>query len=506
MAKQEIIKFENGATLIYQKNSAFDGHSFVIGFRSGAQLDGEHTGLSHLLEHLLFRSYENDLTKNILDNINNNSFGINACTTEDDIRVVFKSVAKNTDQAINYFLDRLTNTKFTPDQIAREIDVVEQEINLYKDDSNGQPIDVFSFFLDSIAEYPPLDEENSANIDPILGSKKTLKTITPDLLKKYVERYFNTDNLVISITSNKSKNEVVSMVENKILSRLKPASDPKFIVDYPMEKYYKPVNMLCAIPNPNKSNVSISLLFRDKSLFDPDQYYLHKSSTDPNKEYAYQVVESYMMNTIGGLLFDHLRVKKSLVYSYDLENINLGTTSFKAFNAVTSPKNMNKTIKALCEMVKDFGQNGMPRDMFESVKTALVDQNTAVLQKYKNCSAEGNYEALMYDGDFLDYSQVSKHIANMTYEEFNSTVTHAYKTANVSLLIEGGFESSKVYSIIDVEEMLGNYAHSADRAQLNQPRAEATMMVEPKFDIPKSDEDIDDLEIPATVTIDDCEL
>lgn len=504
MAKQEIINFENGATLIYQKNSAFDGHSFAIGFRSGAKLDGQHTGLSHLLEHLLFRSYENDLTKNILDNINNNSFGINACTTEDDIRVVFKSVAKNTDQAINYFLDRLTNTKFTPDQIAREIDVVEQEINLYKDEAKGQPIDVFSFFLDSIDEYPPLDDDR--DIDPILGSKKTLKTITPKILKEYVERYFNTDNLVISITSNKSKNEVVSMVEDKILSRLKPASDPKYIVDYPMEKYYKPVNMLCAIPNPNKSNVSISLLFRDKSLFDTDQYYLHKASTDPNKEYAYQVVESYMMNTIGGLLFDHLRVKKSLVYSYDLETINLGTTSFKAFNAVTSPKNMNKTIKALCEMVKDFGQNGMPRDMFESVKTALVDQNTAVLQKYKNCSAEGNYEALMYDGDFLDYSQVSKHIANMKYEEFNSAVTRAYKTANVSLLVEGGFESSKVYSIIDVEEMLGNYAHSANRAQFNQPRAEATMMVEPKLDIPKSAEDIDYLEGPVTVTIDDCEL
>lgn len=504
MAKQEIIEFENGATLIYQKRSVFDGNSFVIGFRGGAQLDGKYSGLSHLLEHLLFRSSKNDLTKNILDNIRNNSFNINAYTTTNDIRVVFSSVAKNTDLAINDFLDRLTNTEFSPEQIAREIDVVKQEINLTLDKARRTPQNAFSLFLDSIEQNP---DDEDGNPLAILGSPRTLKTITPDILKKYVERYFNTDNLVISITSNRPKDEVVAMVEDKILSRLKPAESPNYIVDFPMEKYYNPVNMLCAVPNPNMSNVSINLLFRDKAFFDESQYLTHKVNTDPNKEYAYDVVESYMMNTMGGLLFDHLRVKKSLVYSYGLEHLDLGTTSFKSFNAVTSPNNLNRTIKAMCDMVKDLGQNGMPRDMFESVKTALVDQNAAVLQRFKDCSAEDNYEALMYGEDLLDYSLVSKHIANMTYEDFNATVTRSYKTANVSLLVDGGFESSKVYSIIDVEEMLGNHAHSAQKPLLNQPRAEATMMVEPVMEIPQMQQ-LDSFEEDSrtTVNIEDQEL
>ena len=70
MAKPQIIECENGATVVYQKQKAFNGASFVIGFRSGAQLDGEYKGLSHLLEHLLFREVSEDLTKNILNNRN----------------------------------------------------------------------------------------------------------------------------------------------------------------------------------------------------------------------------------------------------------------------------------------------------------------------------------------------------------------------------------------------------------------------------------------------------
>ena len=501
MAKQEIIEFDNGATLIYQKQSAFDGHSFVIGFRGGSQLDGKYKGLSHLLEHLIFRSPKENLTKNILNNILNNSFGVNAYTSPNDIRLVFSAVDKNADIALNEFMKRLTSTDFSEEQIAKEIDVVKQEINLTLDRAKRTPQDAFSLFLNSISEVP-------CSGDPleVLGTPKTLKTITPDVLKKYVERYFNSDNLVISVTSNKPKEAVIKLIQDKIFSRIKPAKDPRFVVDYPAEEYYKPINMLVAIPNQNMSNVNISLLLRERSFFDDAQYFEHKQSTDPNKLYAFDVMEEYLMNTIGGLMWNKLRGEKQLVYTYDLEHINLGTPTFKAFSATTNSKNMRTTIRTICSMVKELGENGIPQEMFEGVKTALIDREASVLQRFKNCSAEGNYEDLMFGGNFLDYSAVSKHISNMSYEEFNASVTKTYKTANVSLLVDGGFDASRVYKLIEVEEMLGNYAHSKDKQELNQPRAEATLLVEPTT-VSENTFELDQIEdMPATVTIDDHEL
>ena len=63
MAKQQVINMENGSTLIYQKQKSFNGTSFVIGFRSGCQLDGKYLGLSHLLEHLLFDGTTEDFAE-----------------------------------------------------------------------------------------------------------------------------------------------------------------------------------------------------------------------------------------------------------------------------------------------------------------------------------------------------------------------------------------------------------------------------------------------------------
>ena len=81
MAKQEVLELENGATLVYQKQSVFNGYSFVIGFRSGAQLDGKYKGLSHLLEHLLFSGSTQSKTKSILNRVLAYSINQNAFTT-----------------------------------------------------------------------------------------------------------------------------------------------------------------------------------------------------------------------------------------------------------------------------------------------------------------------------------------------------------------------------------------------------------------------------------------
>ena len=276
MAKQQVVEFENGATLVYQKQEAFNGYSFIIGFRSGAQLDGKHAGLSHLLEHLLFRSPKEDLTRNILDNILRYSIDQNAFTSENMICVDFSAVDKNVAIALENCMNMITNREFTAEQIAQEIAVVKQEINLEIDRLKRTPITSMTQFLDAISE----SESKLMGID-ILGSPKTLSTVTPELLTRYVDRYFNTNNMVISVTSNKPLEKVIELLNDKVFSRVQPATDEKYIIDFPEPEFFKPVNMLVAIPNPSMTNVKVNLLLRERSDF----------SEDSNKEYAFDVLE-----------------------------------------------------------------------------------------------------------------------------------------------------------------------------------------------------------------------
>ena len=460
MAKQQVVKLSNGAVLVYQKQGAFNGSSFVIGFVGGAQLDGKYEGISHLLEHLLFRPAEEDIRQNIMGSIMAHSIGQNAFTSQDYIAVSATAVNNNFERALDNCVSMLKPKKFTAEQIKKEIQVVKHEISL----DVPQQDNIVDMFLDNLAGIPLM---SGPQRDSILGSKRTLNMVTPELLTEYVRRYFNTDNLVISVTSNSSLKEIVDICESKIVSQFAPAEKPEYIIDCPEPPYFDEKNLLMAVPNPDTSNVDIQLLIRTRN----------GESQDVDKEFAYDVVEQYWSNVIGGLMWDALRVKKSLVYTYSQSVMDLGTVKFKNFAAETNPKNMRTTIKEICGVVKKIAKEGIDEETFEVIKKAITDQSNASLNKYRSATALSNFDDYIHGNEFVDYKKVTKTIEEMSYEDFNAHLEDQYKALNVSLLVTGGFKTTQVPNLIEVEEMLGNNIHSANKHLLNTPRVEFTSYV-----------------------------
>ena len=466
MAKQELLAIDNGATIIHQKQSTFNGYEFLFGFRGGAKLDGKYWGLSHLIEHLIFRESETDFGSSILDNMLKYSINQGAYTSEHSICVTFSAVDKNVEHALNNFVKSITNRKFTQAQIDKEIEVIKHEITMHMDMIKNYSPNGMDKFLQYISD----DEVQPLSSIDILGTVNTLKKITPEIIEKYMERYFTLENLVISVTSLKPAEKVVELLNKTVFPHIPHAQKPEYIIGYPEPEKFKPVNVLVLEPNANKSNIEINLLFRERSDY----------SLDINKEYAYGVIEEYIMNSIGGLLFEQLRQKNSEVYLFGLHNMDLGSVKFKNFSLVTSRSKLNETITRTCKFIKEIGENGFPEDKFNDVKNAIIDQNNAVLQKFKTSSASGNFQTLMADMDFIDYKEVMKNIRNMTYEEFNGYITGIYRTANVSVVVDGNFDTRKMYNIIEIEEKLGKTANSHLKPSLNMPRVELSGLTEPQ--------------------------
>lgn len=459
MAKQQVINFENGATLIYQKQSAFNGYSFAVGFRCGAQLDGKYKGLSHLLEHLLFRTPNPKSTNLLLDNVVKYTVNQNAYTSDDCICVTFSSVYKNVEQALANLKSILTRTRFSTEQIKREIEIVKHEINMYKEDMQYSQPSAFETLIASLS----VEDKKQGSLD-ILGNSRTLNLITPELLSSYVKKYFNLNNLIISVTTNKPIENVVELCQAYILSALKPATSKKYIIAPPAEKTFKNINMLCALPDEYAQNVSICLLLRERS----------EKAQDINLEYAYNVFEEYLLNGMGGILWDALRIKNQLTYDYEMSNIDFGNAKFKSFDVLTNPTKMRKTIYELCKVIREIGQNGVPKDRFDKIKTVLTDINSATLKKFKAESANSNFTNFLHGNEFIDYKKVNDYISKITYEEFNDYIMNIYSTANASLAIDGKFDSRKCYTLLEVEKMLGNYSHVEYASQFNPPRVETT--------------------------------
>lgn len=460
MAKQQIFQTEQGSTIIYQKQGSFNGYSFAIGFKGGAQLDGKYKGLSHLLEHLLFRTPNPKSTNVLLDNILRFSINQNAYTSQDCICVHFSCTDKNVENALSNCMNNMIGRKsFNAEQIAREIEVIKHEIKMTEEEMSFEMPSAFDCLIESLK----IDSKNFNGMD-ILGTPKTLKTITPEVLKTYVKRYFNAENLIISVTSNKPAEKVLELCQQYILPKVKPATSKKFIVPAPPETQFQQKNLLVAMPNDISETVSICLLLRERSTV----------SQDFNLECAYDIVEEYLMNNMGGFLYDILRQKNQLVYEFSLSNVDYSTIKFKAFDLATTAPKMRKAISEVCKLIRTIGENGVPKEKFEAVKKVLTDIENANLNKFKSSSASSNFNTFLHNYQFTDYKKVTDHIKNMTYEDFNAHIMQIYSEANVSLAVEGKFDSRKCYNLIEIEKMLGNYSHVDQETELNAPRVEYT--------------------------------
>lgn len=451
-----------GPVLIYQKNSSFNGSSFVIGFVGGAQLDGKYEGMSHLLEHLLFRPAQEGMRQNIMNSIMAHSIGQNAFTSEDCIAVSATATTDNFERALQTCVAMLKPAGFTREQIKKEIEVIRHEIMLDVPERD----DVIDIFLDKLAGYDP---DPTSKRDKVLGSIRTLNSITPELLSEYVRRYFTTDNLVISVTSNAPVKEIVEMCQKYVVSQFPRAEKLEYVVEPPEFPYYEEKNLLMAIPNAMTSNVDIQLLVRTRD----------GESQDPDREFAYDVIEQYINNVIGGNMWNALRVKRSLVYTYAQSAMDFGSVKFKNFAAETNAKNMRATIKELCGVVATLASEGVPAETFETVKKAITDRTNASLNKYRSATALSNFDDFIKGTPFIDYKKATRIIESTTCDEFNAYLMEQYKARNVSLLVTGGFNSHNVPNLIEVEEMVGNMAHSEHKEALNVPRFEFTAYVSP---------------------------
>ena len=456
MAKQQIVELSNGAVLIYQKQGAFNGSSFVVGFVGGAQLDGKYEGISHLLEHLLFRPASEDIRQNIMTSIMSHSIGQNAFTSDSFIAVSASATKENFARAIDNCVTMLKPTGFTTEQIKKEIEIVKHEIALDVPEQNN----IVDMFLDRLAGYDISD----APRDTILGTARTLGRVTPELLSEYVRRYFNTDNLVISVTSNSPLKEIVDLCEKKIVSQFSPAEKPEYIAQLQAFPEFEPRNYLMAFPSKASSNVDIQMLLRTRD----------GQAEDIDKEFAYDVVEQYLNNVIGGEMWNALRVKKSLVYSYGQTVMELGNVKFKNFTAETNAKKMNATIRTLCSVVNGLATKGVDPETFEIVKKSITDTNNASLNKYKSATALSNFCDYIEGNEFVDYKRVTKIIESMTAEDFNAHLKEEYQDRNISLLVTGDFRSRDLPDLIQVEEEAGKTTNSKNKDLLNTPRVEFT--------------------------------
>ena len=154
-------------------------------------------GISHFLEHLMFKGTERrpstlELTKQ-LDAV---GAEYNAFTAKDTTLYYIKVAASQLELALDLFSDMLFHSLFDPTEIDRERGVILEELNMYEDN----PL----MHVDTLFEMSVFGEHNSLGYD-IGGKKDNIRKLPRQAFINYKKRHYSPAAMHLVIAGNIDK-------------------------------------------------------------------------------------------------------------------------------------------------------------------------------------------------------------------------------------------------------------------------------------------------------------
>ena len=350
--KKEVLA--NGLTVLFEQKK---GNSVVIEVMAKVGSNNEskeERGISHFIEHMLFEGTKkrpnNWLISNEIEKVGGE---FNAYTTNERTCFYAKVPKKHFINSLDVIADIIKNSQFKIEDIKREKNVVIKEIDLINDEPRYYQWDLLQKTL--FSKHPAKN--------PVYGNKKVIRNLTREKIIDYFERFYCTNNLVLSIVGDipnwkEQVKKKFDVSQTKIVNKIS-VKEPALKNNLTKKEKRKIVNtyVVCGFKTCNNHNLDA---------------------------YVLEVINGILGRGQSGRMFTEIRAKKGLAYDVGTQNINESTFGYFAIYATIDKKNtlivknmMLKEIEKLKELdekdlseAKNYVEGSYLLDLEDSQKVA----------------------------------------------------------------------------------------------------------------------------------------
>ncbi len=204
----KFMNFKNGLTAIMKKDTSVPIVSVYIWVKVGSINEKpEQAGLSHFIEHLVFKGTKNyPGNTEIMENIENMGGYVNAATSKEYTCFYIDIQKDGYIQAIKMLSDMVTNPLFPEKEIVPERKVVIEEIQRHKDNPHSQ---LFEHFMTTI--YKQAAYKNS-----VIGREEVIANIPREEIVKYFKQHYVPSNMVISVVGDINIKETKKVISETL--------------------------------------------------------------------------------------------------------------------------------------------------------------------------------------------------------------------------------------------------------------------------------------------------
>lgn len=373
----------------------------------------EQNGISHFIEHMLFKGTSNRSAEDIARSVDSIGGGLDAFTAKEMVCYNTKVLDEHLPIAMDVLSDLVLNPLFHDDDIEKEKGVILEEIKM---DADNPDYLVHEIFSSNFWKDHPLGR-------PILGTRETVKKFNQASVRDYYTEVYSPENILVTAAGNLTHEKLVSLVAERF-------------------ETVKPAGPLPALVAPS-THARISL----KSKKELEQ--VHVCVGVPCYPISHEDrFICYVLNTVlgGGMssrLFQNIRERQGLAYAVFSELNPYADTGCLVVYAGTSLESARKVVESILKEFTELKQQEVPAEELRRAKDHL--KGSLMLSLESTSSRMSNLARQeMHFQRFFTLDELVESIEKVTSSEVQRVAQDFFDQRGVALTILGNLDGFKI--------------------------------------------------------------
>lgn len=294
MPGPEKFTLDNGVRILVETVPYVQSAAIGLWCKTGSrhEFDSE-AGITHLIEHMLFKGTEKRTAKEIAEAIEGRGGMLNAFTDKESTCYYCRVLSDDAPIGVDVLTDMMLHSKLDPEELGREKGVVIEEIKRGEDEPGDH---VHELHLSNRWGDHPLGK-------PIIGTRESVQSFEREHLASYMDRRYRGGRVLLSISGNVDPHAVKEWAEER-LGNLQAGNDetqPERPAGKSRDDYI----------GKEVEQVHFCIGTDGTSVYDDDLYVL-------------AVLDAGLGGSMSSRLFQEIREKRGLVYAVGSYTLTYG--------------------------------------------------------------------------------------------------------------------------------------------------------------------------------------
>ncbi len=404
-------KLSNGITVVLETMPYLRSAAFGIWVKVGSSNENENNnGISHIIEHMLFKGTKNRSAKQIADDMARIGGDINAYTSKECTSFYAVTLDEHLPIAIEIIGDMLNNSLIDEKALKKEKGVIIEEIDMYDD----SPEDLVHEMLQmKVWDKHPLGYQ-------ISGKKETVRAITRQEILDYMAGYYVSENMVISVSGNFKEDEIMELLETHFSGI--PAGPRQPDCTVPL---YRP-----SVYTKEKDVEQLHLNIAFESVV-----------ADADEKYALTILNAVLGGSINSRLFQVIRENLGLTYTIYSYGSSFKKAGLLHIYSAMNPNQLEPVLSNSFDIIEDLKVNGLTKDELsmakEQIKTELIMGNESAKNRMSS-----NGKSILLKDYIVPLEETIKRVEEVTRDEIMKFAKKHLVKQNCSLSLVGNLENT----------------------------------------------------------------